>query len=423
VAAFGVGTGKTLTAVVTSQCLLNAGIVSKVIVVTPKSLVENFKKEIDAYGADRSDSRYEFHTHSGLANTYPTPDKSSPGCDDALLIVDEAHELRTNISPKGGARAYAFVNCALRAKRVLLLTATPIYNRESDIVNLVSMVKGKVIKSLPKKTEDKTELLRNVFTFFNLPEGSSDIPSSNVNYQRLEMSPQYYRKYRDIEKKQDVDWKNPHVFLSGLRRATNAITPNPKADWTVDRIVSRGLKTVVFSSFISSGLKIIQEALDARGITYASVKGSLTADERKKAVAGYNRDEIRVLFISKAGGVGLDLKGTREVILLESSWSKAQEDQVIGRAIRIGSHAALPPAERHVEVHHLILMKPPAREENDSFGSADEILQDLVEEKKKLEDEAAQRAKYTAKLELKIVQENLNNKGLRQKVQLISECA
>ena len=40
-----------------------------------------------------------------------------------------------------------------------------------------------------------------------------------------------------------------------------------------------------------------------------------------------------------------------------------------------------------------------------------------------MEDEAAQRAKYTAKLELKIVQENLNNKGLRQKVQLISECA
>jgi Na+-translocating ferredoxin:NAD+ oxidoreductase RnfG subunit len=40
----------------------------------------------------------------------------------------------------------------------------------------------------------------------------------------------------------------------------------------------------------------------------------------------------------------------------------------------------------------------------------------LIEEKKKIEDENAKRSKYTNKLELKIVQENLNNKGLRQKV-------
>ena len=37
----------------------------------------------------------------------------------------------------------------------------------------------------------------------------------------------------------------------------------------------------------------------------------------------------------------------------------------------------------------------------------------LVDEKKKMEEEAAKRNKYISKLELKIVQENLNNKGLR----------
>ena len=31
------------------------------------------------------------------------------------------------------------------------------------------------------------------------------------------------------------------------------------------------------------------------------------------------------------------------------------------------------------------------------------------------------KAKYTAKLELKIVQENLNNKGLRQKVTILND--
>jgi hypothetical protein len=38
-----------------------------------------------------------------------------------------------------------------------------------------------------------------------------------------------------------------------------------------------------------------------------------------------------------------------------------------------------------------------------------------------MEEENQKRAKYTAKLELKIVQENLNNKGLRQKVQNMQE--
>jgi len=40
----------------------------------------------------------------------------------------------------------------------------------------------------------------------------------------------------------------------------------------------------------------------------------------------------------------------------------------------------------------------------------------MVDEKTKLIQDQEKRAKYTAKLELKIVQENMNNKGLRQRV-------
>ena len=45
----------------------------------------------------------------------------------------------------------------------------------------------------------------------------------------------------------------------------------------------------------------------------------------------------------------------------------------------------------------------------------------LVEEKKKLESEYKERAKYTTQLEYKIVQENLNKKGLKQKVQILRD--
>jgi hypothetical protein len=53
----------------------------------------------------------------------------------------------------------------------------------------------------------------------------------------------------------------------------------------------------------------------------------------------------------------LDLKGVRNVIILEKGWNQASDEQVIGRAIRYRSHAALPPEQRVVDVYHLVLIK------------------------------------------------------------------
>ena len=64
--------------------------------------------------------------------------------------------------------------------------------------------------------------------------------------------------------------------------------------------------------------------------------------------------------LHKAGGEGLDLKGTRYVILLEKSWNRPNEEQIIGRAVRYKSHTHLPKEEQKVDVYHLIITKPPA---------------------------------------------------------------
>jgi hypothetical protein len=53
--------------------------------------------------------------------------------------------------------------------------------------------------------------------------------------------------------------------------------------------------------------------------------------------------------LDKKGRTRLDLERTREVVLLEPSWNLAQEDQVIGRAIRINSHASLPLNQQFVD--------------------------------------------------------------------------
>ena len=62
------------------------------------------------------------------------------------------------------------------------------------------------------------------------------------------------------------------------------------------------------------------------------------------------RGRLSVLMASRAGAEGINLENVRHVHILEAQWNPAIVDQVIGRAIRICSHARLPMEERTVEV-------------------------------------------------------------------------
>jgi hypothetical protein len=62
------------------------------------------------------------------------------------------------------------------------------------------------------------------------------------------------------------------------------------------------------------------------------------------------RGRLSVLMASRAGAEGINLENVRHVHILEAQWNPAIVDQVVGRAIRICSHARLPMEERTVEV-------------------------------------------------------------------------
>lgn len=60
---------------------------------------------------------------------------------------------------------------------------------------------------------------------------------------------------------------------------------------------------------------------------------------------------VKVIMISGAGAAGIDLKNVRQVHIMEPYWNPATMDQVIGRAIRVCSHAELPVEERNVKAN------------------------------------------------------------------------
>jgi len=179
----------------------------------------------------------------------------------------------------------------------------------------------------------------------------------------------YYRKYLDIEgnfdstnlfggKNQELNLK---AFYNGVRRASNAIEKeqSPKVNWILDMVEKhKKSKFVVFSHFLESGLNLLMKRLDKLKVSYKYISGSLSIQRRKEAVDAYNSDKVRVLLISKAGGEGLDLKGTRYVILMEPSWNDTTQRQVIGRGVRFRSHSHLPEDKRVVDIYKLYMIKP-----------------------------------------------------------------
>jgi hypothetical protein len=70
----------------------------------------------------------------------------------------------------------------------------------------------------------------------------------------------------------------------------------------------------------------------------------------KASVESRGRKILCVFMASSAGAEGITLLNVRRVHIMEPHWNPARHDQVIGRAVRICSHAGLPQDQRTVKV-------------------------------------------------------------------------
>jgi SNF2 family DNA or RNA helicase len=364
-----VGTGKTLSAVATAQCLLLNNIVSKVIVVTPTSLQSNFKSQMKMYGLNDKDFiPYHFYTIQKLVNDIEN--KKVVSCENSLVIIDEAHNLRTI----DGGRIEPILKYMKKAEKVLLLTATPLINYKYDIINLITLIKGNkpmTIEYFNKIANDKTkkkefeEYLSDIFSFYIKDKPDPNFPKKKILEVFLPMDDKYLKLYNEIETGEsntipDFKDKNINVFYNGLRRASNILErKSPKVEWIINKMESEpNAKYVIFSHFINMGIKPVMKYLDSKKLPYGSVTGDLSIEQRQDAVDKYNNAKTKVLFITKSGAEGLDLKSTTYLIIMESSWNLGSLEQVMGRAIRYKSHVSLPEHKRTVTVYKLILVKP-----------------------------------------------------------------
>jgi SNF2 family DNA or RNA helicase len=388
------GAGKTLTAVTATQCYLQNSPKGKVYVITPKSLQDNFMKELERYGV-KNLKRYELYTIHGFINA--SRDKKIK-CNKCMIVIDESHNLRTQIKAGGedkkgrkikatGSGALEILKQSKNAERILLLTATPVVNYPDDLNNLVSMIKGvNPLTSKEFNTILESPLLFNkyfgciVSMYSPTQEEVKHLyPSYEVEDVFIPMENKYLEDYKKVESNLLPDclydfWDinrnseklpNLKVFYNGLRRASNGLDEkkSQKINWIIQHIDSSSPedKYVVFSHFLRAGSRLLIKRLKELNIPYGYIDGTLSRSSRQEVVEKYNQDRIKVLIISKAGGEGLDLKATRNIIIMEPSWNEATIRQIIGRGIRVGSHFGLPVNKQNVKVYKLYLIKPSER--------------------------------------------------------------
>lgn len=401
VAVHGLGSGKTLTSILTEDQLK-----LPTTVVVPAALRGNYAKELSKHvtGNDHPKVDIVSMQNAALAGSVPG---------DGLLVVDEAHRARGMDSKTRAAIANN------KAKKRLLLTATPFYNHPADIAPLINMVAGKdilpghrpefekrYIKELkqrpgligwlrgvkpgkiPTLNPDRAKELQAVFDkWTDSYEGSKvNFPEVKREDVKVPMDRAQRQIYDTLMKKAPfwVQYKvrrglpptkqesgSLNAFLGGVRQVSNTTAPfqrignphEPKVEIAFQNLKKTldsnpRAKGVVYSNYINAGLEPYKKRLDAAGIPYGEFSGQMPKFERDNLVKAYNENKLRTLLISSAGGEGLDLKGTRLVQLLDPHWNVEKLKQVEGRGIRYKSHEGLPPEEQNVLVQRYLATLP-----------------------------------------------------------------
>jgi superfamily II DNA or RNA helicase len=406
IAVHATGTGKTLTAVAAINCMLAKYPNIRVVIITPLSLVDNIKREIRKFGLDIENdpelyTRIEVYSYDEYVNLQRR--KKSVECNNTFLIIDEAHNLRTDVNIKDtkltkGSKSFTIMNCARTAFKVLLLTATPMLNTGFDLRNLLMMVDGTDPEKAQTQSEFMNEINGNLAYMANCkisyydPPLDENFPSRKDETVDMYMDPEYYQKYKEIEDKyfevinvgDKQKIKNKDFFYHNLRVAINALDKHqsPKVNWVVDFILkeaAEGRKSVVYSNWKSAGMNLIRTRLDElaeregndEGL-YLYISGDVPSEVRKLVKKKFNSNQSKILLITRAGGEGLDLKEVRNVIIMESNWNASSDAQIIGRGIRYKSHLKLPVEDRNVTIYRLLLHKPEGN--TDPLPGIDDIL-------------------------------------------------
>lgn len=343
----------------------------KSIVITPTSLIYNWKNELEKFAptlkvgllhaakSEREKILDNIDNYDVILTTYTTYKNDIDKYKNInfdYCIIDEAQ----NIKNPDAIITKAIKN--VNAKVKFALTGTPIENNLMELWSIFDFImpgylynKSK-FKSIFVNNDKNIIELKNLIKPFILrrtkKEVITELPDKIEQKIIIDLEKEHKRAYKGYvnlitRKIKENNQDNITVFsyLTKLRQlclspelmVKNYQGKNSKLDVLINIINdSSDEKILVFSQF-TKVLEVIGKRLNEENISYSYLDGKTSAKDRVKLVEEFNTNNNKVFLISlKAGGTGLNLTSANIVVHFDPWWNPAVEDQASDRAHRIG---------------------------------------------------------------------------------------
>lgn len=388
-----VGLGKTIEAGIIMKELLERGLVKKVLILTPASLVTQWQEELfTKFGEsfviaeDQKDWKENKIIASLSRAQRPEVARFIYLYSYDLLIIDEAHKLKSRFTQR-----FKFVN-RIKKKYVLMLTATPVHNDLTELYSLVTVLKPGLLGTIrafkkqyvskqdarqPKNEARLKKLLSEVMIRNRRSSVGIKFPPRRAAVYHLNLTPEEQRLYQEVTAYIREEFKSEtrnQFHLLSLTTLQKELCSSPKAvKATLAKMADREQypritrerlrffieladkiqssrkveallqtihqfkgKFVIFTEFLNT-LSYLQEILEKRGIATRVFHGGMNLSQRVEAIREVE-EEAQVLISTQAGGEGLNLQFCHQMINYDLPWNPMMVEQRIGRLHRLGQN-------------------------------------------------------------------------------------
>jgi SNF2 family DNA or RNA helicase len=389
-----VGLGKTVEAGMALKEYLLRGMVERVLVLVPASLVGQWREELESKfdiscaattdpllreDPERFWAQPRIIASLALARRREHAERLIAQSFD-IVIVDEAHHLRDRAS-----QSYKLVD-GLTKRFLLLLSATPVQNNLIELYNLLTLLKPGIFKTpkefraaymttgkprQPANPERLRLLMRDAMIRNTRAVVALKLPRRHASTHRVDPTPAEQAAYQDLAgliRALAADGSQSHHRMA-LRHVLGAAGSSPAAAtaalsrfaarqggdpaWLAlaQRWASLGVggkeaaliallarnpeeKKLVFINHRET-MASLADVLARNGIAFARFEGGLSGPDKDAAIADF-RDRVPVLLCTESGGEGRNIQFCNTLINFDIPWNPMAIEQRIGRIDRIG---------------------------------------------------------------------------------------
>ncbi|WP_052723848.1 DEAD/DEAH box helicase [Paenibacillus wulumuqiensis] len=410
------GLGKTIQVISFLTYLQEVGKLTPTLIVVPKTLIDNWEKEVSKFAPELLSSLYihrgsqrqkdpEVLKRVGITiTTYHTLTKDQlifGQVDWQAIICDEAQAI------KNPSTASSRVLKAMKAKFRLAMTGTPVENGLSELWSIMDYVQPGMLGSLSqfkekfvqridgeeRDYEAEQQLLARISMVYKrrtkseelgdqLPPKQSIIRNVGLGQEQSQLYSEVIRLVQNkimdgLQAIQKLKALSSHPALVNDQYINLPYTAVPKLQETVEiirKVREQGEKVLIFTEYIKMQdilRKTIRECFDLNPMIINGM-----TNRRQEQVDLFNSQPgFDVLILSpKAAGTGLTITSANHVVHYTRWWNPAVENQATDRAYRIGQ-------DKPVSVYYPIVADIDGLTKN---GTVEEIVHRILTDKQEV---------------------------------------